>query len=494
MFPLLHLSVALAGATTLPDELPAGFALDGDLSEWTREPDLVLGAAQQLSGDNVETPEDFSARLWWTMQLDGLVFAAEVRDDVVLLPGRGEDPLFADHLSLWVELEPAELPPIGYEGDQGFVPVRGPADCAAQGDPEGCRAWLQAQPPRRARLSRLFIRQYTFTPAEIVETWSGLCVPAPVEEPSPAQAVCRSSQLALKLVEGGYRLEARIALTDLPATRDNPLTHLGLLVDAVDNDEGKIEQETTFSSSADADPNRASSFPRYDLRRPPLFDSDPPVFAAVGLGRSAPGLFWFPSLSLAAAYRLENLRLDGQRTPTLPSPAVTALDWSRPRHIATKGDIDIYEVPADGAGCAGCAVGRRVVVLRDDALVSELPLGAGAVRGFALRGERLHIVVTESGPGDPAVPGSAREHRVAALVVDDAGALQTLFQDSVVEGEPDDGHIYTEVTVQVTPDGSAFGFVGKRAPVDTPEQKAAFSRITQVDVSTGSYVAGEDAL
>lgn len=485
---------ATAATQTLSEELPSGFLLDGDVSEWTRPPDLTLGPEHQLSGEGVSGPDDFSARIWWNMGLDGLVFAADVRDDAVLLAPKDGDPLYGDHLSLWIALPPAELPPVGFASERGLSPVLAAADCAAAEDPDACKSWLAAQAPRRARLGRLFVRQYTFTSAEVVETWSGLCVPAPAESPTRAQGACRSSVTKLRKVEGGYQLEARIALSEFPATHENPMNYLRLLVDAVDNDVGLNEQESAFSSDADADPNRPATLPRYDLRRPPLFDSDPPVFAALELYDPSPGLFYFPALKLAQAYTFENLALGGQRTPALPSPAITALDWSRPRRLATIGELEVYELPAEGAGCAGCVVGRRLALVEEDRVVGTQDLGRGTVRGFALRGDALHVIVAESGPSDPLVSGSPREHRVTAYAVGEDAAITTLFQDSLIEGEPDDGFVYTGVSVQVTPDGSAFGFVGKRAHAESPDQSAPFSRLTQIDVSSGQYLAGEDAL
>ncbi len=494
LLPILLNAVAVAATQTLPDELPPGFLLDGELGEWTRPPDVTLGDGQQLSGEAVSGPEDFSARLWWTVQLDGLVLAADVRDERVLLSPKEGDPLFGDHLSVWIALPAPELPPVGYASELGFLPVAGPADCAATQDPSLCADWLLAQAPRRARLSRLFIRQYTLTATEIVETWSGVCAPAPVDQPTEAQASCRSSQIRFNRVDGGYQLEARIALSDFPATHENPMTHLRLLVDAVDNDLSVNDQEAAWSSDANADPNRPGTLPRYDLRRPPLFDSDPPVFAALELFEPNAALFYFPALKLAQAYVFENLILGGQRTPVLPSPAATALDWSRPRRLGLVGDAVVYEVPADGALCAGCTVGRRLVVLSDDRVLTIQELDRGVVRGFALRGDQLHVIVTESGPSDPALPDSPREHNLSALAVLPSGEIQILYQDSILEGEPDDGYLYSGVSFQVTPDGSAFGFVGKRARAETPDQANAFSRITQLDVGTGQYIPGQDAL
>lgn len=486
--------LAVAQTVTLPDELPAGFALDGDLKEWTRDPDLTLGADQQLSGEAVRGPEDYSARIWWAMRLDGLVIAADVRDDAVLLPTQGADPLLADHLSVWIALPAASMPPVAYASERGTLIVNSPSDCAASGDMGGCKAWLAAQGPRRAALGRLFIRQYTLTPSGVVETWGNSCVPAPVEQPTPAQVYCRSSQVALQRSEGGYRLEARIALSEFPATNQNPLSRVGLMVEAVDDDHGRDGQERTFASSAVADPNRPDTLPRYDLRRPPLFDSDPPLFAAVTLHDPTPGLFFFPATRLVAAYVFENLVLGGQRTPVLPSPSITALDWSQPRRLGSVGHLAVYEVHEDSADCAGCAVGRRLVTLRDDRVVSVSELGAATVRGFALRGERLYVVVAESGPSDPLQPDSPREHQITAMTVDERGDFQTVAQDDIVEGEPEDGLIYRAITIQVTPDGSAFGFVGKRAHEESPDELLPFSRLTELNVTSGVYVQGKDQL
>ena len=54
------------------------------------------------------------------------------------------------------------------------------------------------------------------------------------------------------------------------------MTHVRLLVDAVDNDLGHDGQEATYASDRAADPNRPDTLPRYDLLRP-LRALDPPA-------------------------------------------------------------------------------------------------------------------------------------------------------------------------------------------------------------------------
>lgn len=474
---------ATAATVTLPESPPQGFVLDGDPSEWTRAPDLNLGPAEQLSGDP-STPDDYSARIWWSADLDGLVLAVDVTDDAVLFAPRGMDPNFGDHVSLWIAMPPADLPPIAVVTDAGEMILRGPTDCnnqSAFADVEACKAWFGAQPPRRARLSHLFVRQYELTLGEVMESWSGSCAAVPSDNPSPTQATCKSSKVVLKKNEHGYSLEARIGLADFPATHVNPMTHLLLLVDAVDNDQGHDALEATYASSKTADPNRPATLPRYDLLRPPLFDSVPPVFAATELLDSAPGLFYYPSVRLSTAYVLENV-LQPAGAPPPASPQITTLDWSKPRRLGVLNDVDLYEVPGDGAPCLGCGPGRRLIFVSEDVATSAEDLGQGVVGAVVPRGEVLHLFVTEI-----STAGGVTTHTIRVLQVADGADVTEVFRQSLSLGAPQDGYTYTAISEQIVPDGSAFGLVGKRIKEGSAEKPKDFMLLNVWNPETGAY-------
>ena len=491
MSPLFLLSLwpALAATQTLPEAPPEGFQLDGSLSEWDRAPDLTLGAARQLSGDPA-APEDFSARIWWAMDLSGLFLAVEVTDDAVRFAPRGTDPMLGDHVSLWIAMGSADLPPIGVVTDQGEVTLRGPADCERQSvfaDVEACKAWVIAQGPRRARLKQLFIRQYELTLGAVMESWSGSCAPEPSDPPDLSQATCRDSRVALQQTGTGYAIEAHIALTDLPATRGNPMTHVRLLVDAVDNDLGNDRQEATFASDAAADPNRPETLPRYDLPRPPIFDSDPPAFATVEQLDTGRGLFYYPSLRLSSAYVFENVLTPEDAESPPPSPTITPLDWSAPRRLGVLGDLTVFEVPGDGAPCARCDPGRRLVLARGNTALSAEDLGRGAVRVVTPREGSLHLFVSERTPRDADAPQGPATHVLRVLELHEDGEIDEIFEQTLETGVEVDGYIYSAVSEQIVPDGSAFGFVGKRKAVDSTGKPQDFMSLNAWNPEESDY-------
>ena len=487
---LLLLSLPAAAATVpLPEAPPPGFALDGDVAEWTEAPNLTLGAAEQLTGE-AASPEDFSAKIWWAADLSGLVFAADVSDDAVRFAPRGTDPNLGDHISLWIALPGAELPPIAVVTDRGELIVRSPNDCnnqSAISDPDRCRAWYAEQLPRRAQMAHLNVRNYELTLDQVMETWAGVCLASPGAAPSLTNATCRASQVKLKRTDHGYSVEARIALSDFPATNANPLTHLRLLVDAVDNDVGNDAQEATFASSKTADPNRPDTLPRYDLLRPPLFDSVPPAFAAAQLLDGATGLFYYPDLKLKTAYVLENvLGADPAGHPP-PSPVITPLDWSAPKRLGVIDDLEIYDVPGDGAPCEGCAVGRRLLFVRDDAAVAAEDLGPGSVKVLVNRGEVLHAVVSQRAPVDPGQPSGPVEHTLRVLEITDGADVTEVLKESLISGAAQEGYLYSALSEQVVPDGSALGFIGKRQHEGSAEKPVDFMRLYTWNPDTGAY-------
>ena len=486
---LLLLPVVRAATVTLPESPPEGFTLDGDLSEWSRAPDLNLGPGEQLSGDPGEA-SDFSAAVWWSADMGGLVLAIDVTDQTVLFAPRGTDPMLGDHVSLWIALPSAELPPIGVVTEEGEVVLRTPADCEAQHvfpDVASCKAWVIAQPSRRARLNQLFIRQYELTLGAVMESWSGSCAARPIDPPDLSLATCRGSQVALKRTDHGYALEARIGLTDFPATRGDPMTHVRLLVDAVDNDLGHDGQEATYASDRAADPNRPDTLPRYDLLRPPLFDSDPPLFAATQQLDTIRGLFYYPSLRLTTAYVFENVLAPSGSADVPQSPQITPLDWSKPRRLGGLHDLSVYEAPGDGAPCTGCDPGRRLVMVRGDAAFDAEDLGQGVVRVVASRGETLHLIVGERTPADPKAPQGPAIHVLRVLEVTEDGAVDEIFRQTLDTGAEVDGYVYASASEQIVPDGSGFGFVGKRAHAGSAEKPQDFKLLSAWNPETETY-------
>ena len=488
---LLLTSPAVAAPAVLTEDLPAGYLLDGRVTEWTRPPDVLVGPDGQVAGDPGGGPEDLSARVWYTVLLDGLLVAGEITDDALFLPATRDQTPTSDHVSLWIALPAAELPPIGFEGAMGPVTLRGPADCAsAQGvnDTAACEAWFVAQPPHRARLAQLFIRQYLLSPVGVLEAWSGNCAPRPDTAPDLQAAICRSSTVKVERTATGWSFEAKIGLQDFPATHDNPMSHLRLMVEVMDNDAGVAAPEATYASPKDAEPTRPESLPRWDLLRPPLYDSNPPLFASLDLVDPQPGLFFYPSLKLTQAYTLENLATPGQVGPTVESPHVTPLDWSKPRRVTTLGDLAVYEVPGKGAGCVGCPPQRRLVVVRGDQVLTQDDLGGGAVRYAATRGDAVHLLVLE----DRTTP-EGLTHLISVLALDASGALTEVFDDELTEGHDEDAALtYQGVAAQASADLNAFGFSGQKVLDAAPDKAVGFTRIHQWNPGTGGYTEGQD--
>lgn len=505
LLPLLLMRSGLAQAApppastpvSLSSELPAGHVLDGDLGEWTRPPDLRLGESATPPGETSVWPDDFAGKAWWVFTPDGLVLAAEVHDDKVLLPGPGQDPLFSDHLALWAAGAAPDLPPLGFENERGLQLVRAPADCATLNgvdNPDACKAWFAAQGPHRTRLAHLFLRQYVLAPAGITEVWSGNCRPEPLEEPPLSAAACTTAKIAIKAGEGGYRLEALIPTDALPATAELPMTGLRLMLEAVDNDEGYNVQESFFSSAPNADPNRPATLPRFALSAPWFPDSAPPLFAAVETHDPNTGLFYFPTRPLKTAYVFENLALGGQSSPSRPSPEWSPLDWSAPKVVGSLVDLQVFQVPGQGRWCVTCKVDQRLVVMRGAELVEAEDIDDATVKAAVAREEALHLFLEASGTATPlgTGPGGAEPHHAILVKSMDAeGSFSDLFRDDITENTPDEAGItYQGVTVFVAPDGNSFGFKGLRAAAG--EEPKPFVRTDRWDAEGGAYGKGAD--
>lgn len=368
MKALLLLARALSASLPSP---PGGLAVDGSLKEWASLPPFaVLDGTSQVAGKEKPTGKaDIQARVWLAQDEGGLVLAAMVTDDVVLVAQGAQDLVRSDHLELWLSLPPADLPPIGYAHQFGHFPLARMEDCDTPGDfsvdGQACHTWWKEQSARHKRLARAFTRQYVITPGGIQETWAAearLAEPRSVggevdkvTDVPGAPSCCGSSRVEWRANPGGYVVEARIAVDDWPATAAWPIADARVLVDLVDNDQGRTGQETFLSSVPGrkfADP---ATFTPVTLPVPVAVEVDPPRMATL---LTAPRsreegwvddvLFWYPTRPTPLLYAAVNRPIGYQYQPSYPSPTVTPVDLGRARRVASGGGVEVWEAPLAG--------------------------------------------------------------------------------------------------------------------------------------------------
>lgn len=480
LLSLIGASPAHAEPGDLAGDLPEGFALDGAVSEWTGPPALALSPAAQVAGDSpVADADDFSLRLWWALTDEGLTVAAEVRDDVLLAPGSPGDVPTSDHIAVWLAMPPAEPPPPGFEDQRGLRQIASPSDCdalAGEGNADACRSWLAEQRRRRLLIGGLFARRYALSALGVHETWSGSCAPKiPSFAPFFGVAGCSNAVAQVLPTEGGWTLEARIPLQDLPATGALNVDRVQILVEAVDNDVDHSAQESLLSSAPEVAYGDVRSFPAVRLARPLRFDSDPPLLGAVLAAEAEPALFAFPAQPLAEAWMFENLAWPDQAAPNRPSPEITWIPLSPLTPVATLDDLTVYSLPLDGAWCGGCAAGRRLVVLRQGEVLASRPIGTAAVVATFPRPPQLHLALLETTPPRAIDGRAAPLHGLSVLALDPSGSLTELLNEEVDESvlqpgeETEDGAEpvgwrVTGVSLDRNLSGEQLRLVGQRMP------------------------------
>jgi hypothetical protein len=82
--------------------------VDGDLSEWTMEPSLILGPEHAAHVSDYGGPEDLSARVWLAADDDFFYIAAEVTDDIHVQDNTGKMMWSGDCLQ--IDLRPGTPP------------------------------------------------------------------------------------------------------------------------------------------------------------------------------------------------------------------------------------------------------------------------------------------------------------------------------------------------------------------------------------------------
>lgn len=352
LLALVALRAAGAAELAVPRALPAGHAVDGLLTEWSTPPLFVLGAAQQVAGSSkVEGAGDLEAKVWLAFTEQGLALAVDVTDDRVAFPSPERSLVAADHVELWIAFPAATMPPIGYANQFGVNEVPDAEVCEGLDgvEPLPCKEWHAAQVARRKAFARLFVRQYLISPAGIEEAYFGASGGKwPDDEPFAKPPCCAASRSKVVPRQGGYVVEALVALADLPPSARAPLDTFSVLVDVADDDSGTGKGPDSFLSSS---PRRrfgdVATFDGARLDPPLLFESEPPfvrwIFEGAG---SAEALFYFPATRIEEVFGFENGGVGYQYQPEEPSPRIQTLVLPKQPARRVK-DVDLFIAPGD---------------------------------------------------------------------------------------------------------------------------------------------------
>lgn len=87
----------------------SGIKVDGDLKDWTADPNFTLDQADQivyaLTAGNWAGPSDFSAKLWLGWTEDGFYLAAQITDNKLVQEWMGVDIWQGDYLEIQMDTE-----------------------------------------------------------------------------------------------------------------------------------------------------------------------------------------------------------------------------------------------------------------------------------------------------------------------------------------------------------------------------------------------------
>ena len=488
--PRLAAVLALLSSTALAADkpevnvlegLPAGLAVDGDLKEWTSAPSVTLGPANQVAGPvKLAEPGDLSATVWVAISKDGLAVAGKVTDDKVRFASA--DKINADHAEIWLSLPAAALPPLAFANQFGEIEVPDADACGTLEeieDPDACKKWVKEQRARRQSLERLFVRQYLLTQGGISEAWATPSKDG-VPPEKPQDGCCSASKAVVKEVPGGWVFEARIDVSDFPATKQVPLKDLALLVDLVDADDGVDKLESFVSSSPRRKLGRTTTFNTFTLKSGILWETDPPLLDHFTAGHS---IFYFPAAKVAAAYHFENLPEGYQYQPSQPSPSVHEMKYSDPP-VAKLGDLSIYWHPSPHGKALHAFRGSTFI----DGTSSEGELAANVKRSGT---ETHQFLIKHTGTLSAlgtGTCGSCPVHHIKVVSVDKSGAFKTLLDEEVAESVPmEDGSMLEDVKVDHEKEFIRIGFSGKKLKEDG-EDGGSWKKYWKWDAGKKTYV------
>lgn len=435
-------------------EAPAGFSLDGGITEWAKTPaQLELGPASQVAGrSRVEGGSDLTARIWLAFTSQGLMVAGSVVDDAVFWPQEEGDLLSSDHLEIWLGFPGVTMPELGFGSQWGWTDLPSPEVCAEaelgdENEQQACKSWVRQQLTNRGHYSRLFVRQFLLAPEGVTEAYwqpvrQGLAGDSWLVE---ATNCCSGSTSRFLRTADGYSFEALLAHESWPATHSLPVLEARMLVDLVDNDQGYLVQESFLSSAAT---RRFGEPESWNLAIPPrpLEPAGTPALATALLTPPADGVFVFFTQPVRHLYGLKNVSIGYQRQPEIDSPLLLRAELPT-APTARFGQVELYLTPARWSELAA---GRTywLVSVRGGKVLDHLALGEycfdevdslppslgvgvqflsepastpeAATRHFLLGCE------TTFHPLGSGMSGAATEMDVAALRVDLAGNLTLL--------------------------------------------------------------------
>jgi hypothetical protein len=362
----------------LHEGLPAGFKVDGKLDEWKLPVSITFGADHQVVGKSkVSSPRDLSARVWVALGAEGLAVAGEVQDDSVHLSTQA-DHIHHDHVEVWLALPQPTMPPLAFVNQFGEHEVPTAAACEGNedivdGDPAKCRAWWREQAERRKQLVRPFTVQYGLMSGSVIRFGPKDTVGSIRYEPMP----------------GGYRFEALIPPSAFPRSAEAPLRTLKVLVDLVDNDEGKGKLETFLSSAKGRKFGDPSTFHSVTLAQPLRFGAWPELLERI-LKANEHISSYQPAPDAQVIDVWVNPAVGYQYQPEEPSPKVVSLDLSRQDPQGKLGEVELLLVPGE-VGFRGYAE-EWMISRRARTLLDARRSGTRELR-VAPRGKELHIVL-----------------------------------------------------------------------------------------------------
>lgn len=462
--------------------LPAGLVIDGDLKEWTGDPSVTLGPANQVAGSvKLVSPADLSATVWVAISREGLAVAGRVTDDKVRFP-QGDKVVNADHAEIWLAFPAASLPPLAYANQFGETEIPDADSCGTLEeieDPDACRAWVREQRARRQSLERLFLRQYLLTPAGIQEAWA---TPAKdgVKAVPPQDGCCAASKAVVKEVPGGWVFEARIDAEDFPATKQVPLFDFAILVDIVDADDQIEKLESFVSTSPRRKLGRPSTFSAVTLREGLVWESRPPLLSHFAKGHD---IFFFPGKTVSTAYEFVNEPVGYQYQPREPSPTVREMKVGG-APITKIEDVEVY--------WTGSPHGHALYSLRGTTVVDSIAAEGELVAHVKRAGtDTIQFLVKEtatvSALGTGAC-GSCPLHSFRVISLYKNGSFKDVISEAIAEQMPqEDGSMIEDVKLEHEKEFVRIGFVGKKLAEDG-ETSRPWKQYWKWDPSRRTYV------
>ena len=152
----------LAQTSLLIKPAPPGFALDGNIGEWSAVvPTLRLNA----------TPGARGGVVWVAQNETGIIVAGKVSGGEPHFPKSAATLLAGDHVEVWLSLTKPKFPPIGWGHQFGPQVLATEFECGKEhedglkvSDRAACMKWFHEQAPWREKLRRLFTYQYVIAP------------------------------------------------------------------------------------------------------------------------------------------------------------------------------------------------------------------------------------------------------------------------------------------------------------------------------------------